>query len=276
MKSTFTALFSYILIALLFSTAPANGFGGRPALEVIEQLSKAAGRPAAKGTTEALERAMIREGSIALDAARRGGLGLPEAAARHGDDVFRFAVRVPESAAALAARSDELLPLARIYGDDFLRLEARVPGLGDDAARLFSEKDSLRRLANLPSEQAREIVSYANYATNAKVSMQLLRAVERGGPEVLSRLDPKKILALGLSSAMIVAATGVPITAITAPEELAETARFLGFPVFWSIGIGILGVGLVATLALAARLGVKFTGLWKRRSASTGPAAPLT
>lgn len=272
MKSPFKSLFCSILVALLFSNAPANGFGGRPALEVIEQLSKAAGRPAAKGATEALERAMIREGSAALDAARRGGLGLPEAAARHGDEVFHCAVRVPESAAALAARADELLPLARKYGDDFLRLEARVPGLGDDAARLFTEKDSLRRLVNLPSEQAREIISYANYATDAKVPMQLLRAVERGGPKVISRLDPKKILALGLSSAMIVAATGVPITAISAPDELAETARFLGLPVFWSIGIGLLGIGLVATLALATRLGVKFTRLWKRRSASTDPA----
>lgn len=103
--------------------------------------------------------------------------------------------------------------------------------------------------------------------------MQLLNAVERGGPEVLRNLDSKKILALGLSSAMIVAATAVPITAITAPEELAETARFLGLPVFWSIGIGLLGIGLVATLALATRFGVRFSQVWKHRP--TDPTTPL-
>lgn len=235
---------------------PAPAFTGRPALEVIEQLSRAAGRAPARGAAEALERALVREGDAALEMARRGGLGLPEAAARHGDEVFRYAVRVPEAAPALAARADELLPLARAHGEDLLRLEARVPGLGGDAARLFPQGDALRRLSRLPPDQARDIISYAHHATDAEAPLLLLRAVERGGGAVLRRLDPKTILALGLSSAMVIGSAGGAVAIGSSPESFIAMLRSLSLPVAGSLGLVILAIGLVLAAALAWRLGL--------------------
>jgi len=228
----------------------------RPVTELIEQLSKTAGRAPARGATEALEQAFRREGAAALDAARRGGLGLPEAAARHGDDVFRFAVRVPEAAPALAARADDLLPLARRHGDDFLKLEARIPGLGDDAVQLYPSGGDLRRLTALPPDEARTVVSYAAHATDAKAPRLLLDAVVRGGGEVLRQLDAKKILALGLSSAMVIAASGGAVAVASAPESFIDTLQALGLPVSSATAIVILACGAVLALALAKRLNV--------------------
>lgn len=244
------------LLLMITDLDPVEASVTRPALEVIEQLGKAVGRTPGKGAVEALQRAIAREGDSALEAARRGGLGLAEAAARHGDEVFSLAVRVPGSAPALAARADELLPLVRRHGDDVLRLEVSLPGLADDAARLFPEREALRRLSVLPSDQARRTIAYADRAVDGRAPRRLLDAVEKTGGAVLDRLDAKKILALGLSTAMVVAATGGSVSAISAPEPFFEAVTSLGLPFTLSLALVLAAIGSIAAIAFARRVGV--------------------
>src|SRR5690606_22998927 len=143
----------------------------------------------------AMERAFLAHGQDALEIIRHQGLGLAESTARHGDEIMSLAVRVPESAPLFVHRAEELLPLARRYGDDFLRLEARIPGLGEDAFRLYQRPGEISRVLQLPPEQAKQLISYASHARDPHASSALLRAVEEKGPTVLERLDPRKILA---------------------------------------------------------------------------------
>lgn len=214
-------LLSFLTIALLVSVHPLPAAPTRPVVEALEQLAARAGRVPAKGAAEALEAAFRAHGDRALQAAHQGGIELAEAAARHGNDVFAMAVRVPQAAAAIATRADVLLPLARRHGDDFLRLEAKVPGLAEDAFRVFTDKKDIARLLKLPAEEARQVLIYAAHATDPAAARHLLKAVETKGPGFLAKLDNAKILATGLSVSMIIAAAGV---SLTAGEAVAETA----------------------------------------------------
>jgi hypothetical protein len=261
-------LFILPFLLVIVNVDPARASVARPALEVLEQLGKAAGRSPGRGAVEALQRAVSREGDAALEAARRGGLDLAEAAARHGDEVFSLAVRIPEAAPALAARADELLPLVRRHGYEILHLEGALPGLADDAARLFPERESLRRLSVLPPDQARMTIAYADRAVDAGAPQRLLDAVEQSKGAVLHRLDAKKILALGLSTAMVVAATGGSVSAITAPEPFFEAVTSLGFPIASTLALVLAVMGAISAIALARRLGVG-----KRRDRKTGGSA---
>ena len=173
------------------------------ATEVLEQVAKIAGRAPAPGAAAALETAYRVEGRAALDATKVAGIALPEAAAKFGPDVYRLAVRVPEAASVIAVRAETLLPLASRYGDDILRIDARMPGLAESAVKSFPEGADISRLAKLPTNQAKAVISFSAHATEKQAPRALLDAVEKSGGSVLERIKPSTVLAGGLSVAMI-------------------------------------------------------------------------
>jgi len=225
----------------------------KPVAEAIEQLSKLAGRAPATGAAEALEIAWRANGKAALEAAKRGGLGLTEAAARHGDDVMKMAVRVPESAAVLAARADKVLPLARKFGDDILRIEAKAPGLADDAARIFPAAGDLRRLVALPEDELRGVISFASHASDSAAARTLLAAVENQGGSVLTKLKPGQILAGGLSTAMVIAASGGAVAVASSPPILPQMFNSILAKIGTPVGIVLAFLVLVIALPLTVR-----------------------
>jgi hypothetical protein len=184
--------------AFIPSTAP-----GSLATEVLEGVAKIAGRAPTPGAVAALEAAYKVEGRAALDATKIAGIALPEAAAKYGPDVYRLAVRVPEAASVIAYRAETILPLASRYGDDILRIEARMPGLAESAVKSFPEGTDISRLAKLPTNQAKAVISFSAHATEKQAPRALLDAVEKSGGSVLERINPSTVLAGGLSVAMI-------------------------------------------------------------------------
>lgn len=256
---TIQALLITVVAAVLTLTSQiSNASLVKPVAEAIEQLAKLAGRVPAAGAAEALEIAWRVNGKAAIEAAERGGLGLTEAAARHGDDVMKMAVRVPESAAVLASRADRVLPLARAFGDDILRIEARAPGLADDAARIFPAAGDLRRLAALPETELRGVVSFASHASDPAAARTLLAAVEKQGGSVLTKLKPGQILAGGLSTTMVIAASGGAVAVASSPPILPQLVNIImakiGTPVGMVLGFLVLVIALPPTLRLAGFL----------------------
>jgi len=236
-----------------------------PVAEVIEQLAKLAGRVPAKGAAEALEIAWRASGKAALEAAERGGLGLAEAAARHGDDVMKMAIRVPEAAPVLAARAHEVLPLARKYGDDILRIEARAPGLAGDAVRVFPASGDLRRLAALPERELGEVLSYTSHAADPTAARTLLSAVEKQGGSFLAKLNPKQILAGGLSTAMVIAASGGAVAVVKSPPLLSQIVDAVLAKVGTPVGIALGCLILIVAMPLAMRLAHLIWRISRRR-----------
>lgn len=233
-------------LALLVAAPPIANAAARPVLEVIEEIAKISGKVPSKGAAEALEAAFKTEGDAALKAAASGGIELAEAAAKHGDGVFRAAVRVPDIVQTLGRDADVLMPLAGRYGDDVFKLEAKAPGLAATAVDAFPEKELLARLNDLPANQAKRVIQLSSYATEPAAARALLEGVERKGATVLERLTPAQIRATGLSVAMVtaatsgpIAATALPIAAAGAPGEAADAA---------GRAITIIGLAVVAVL----------------------------
>jgi hypothetical protein len=242
---------------LLALNVPASASLARPVAEVIEFLGKKSGKSVGKPAAEALDLAYRKSGHAALDAARLGGLGLPEAAARYGPDVMDMAVRVPGSAPILAARAEELVPLARRYGDDFLRIETREPGLGKGAVAIFNQPGELERLVKLKPDEMQKVIKFADHATEPAAARALLAAVEKKGGVVLARLSPKQILATGLSTGMVVAASGLAVSAVNSPEIARDVLNH-------SIDKGLTVAGWLGALLLTVYLSPRIIGgIWR-------------
>ena len=198
------------ILALLLATlkVPAQSVLGRGAEAAVEAATRVSGRaiePAARRIViESLEHVALSVGDDALRAARNGGLELCEAAAVHGDEIWRIAAKAsPEGARALALRPGELLPLARRIGPEVLELEAKVSGLpvhvsqqfGDDAVRYFA--------VQVPAKDATRLVGLAQRADSQATRELLLNTYKDKGAAFLQRFDWKVVLATGLSTAMI-------------------------------------------------------------------------
>lgn len=242
-------LSSAMSLAIGWPQSAAASFA-RPVIEVAEQVAKLAGKKPSKAALEALEHGYRLHGEAALRAARRGGCELLEAAGRHGDEVYRMAREVPEAAPELAVHADTLVPLARQYGRPVLEIASHAPGLADDAARLFPSQSDLSRLAKLPKDQAEAVIKLSHHAKEADVPSKLLKAVERTGGKVLRRIDPKMVLAAGLSLAMIEAASAGGEAVRNSPSEFFKTGKEVMMPPT----IGVAAALLIIGLAIAWRI----------------------
>ena len=183
-----------------------------------------------------------------------------EAAARHGDEVFRLATRVPEAAPALAARAGELLPLVARHGDDVLRIEAKLPGVATDLCRVFPHADDLARLARLQPQVLQQTAAYSTHAVNPAASRLLLRMAERQGGAFLKNLSPGQILASGLSLSAVITAAGGFTAFWRYPDQVIPIVKdlLLGLcgPAAQALAWMTFLVGIVIALALAEKLGV--------------------
>lgn len=213
-----TALFRLLIVPLIFLSSllspPASANPATRALtsqidEVIEAAAIRSGRGSLssglrKTLTEQVEKAAVQYGDDILKATESGGLELVESASRHSDFVWKACARVPEASRALALRADELVPLAKHYGDDVLRLEAREPGLASKTVVAFGQ-EGLETLArnDIPKADLYRILSYAGKADSPATAKQMLDGYLRDGAAFLERLPAKQIIAYGLSAAMV-------------------------------------------------------------------------
>jgi hypothetical protein len=123
--------------------------------ETIEIAAKVSGKhlspSAARAAVSSLSKAAARHGDDVLRVTREGGLEALSRGAQYGS-AFWHAARHAEPAAlrSLLLHTDELLPLARRLGPDFLKLEAKVPGVAARAVELFGD-DAVKILASLPA-----------------------------------------------------------------------------------------------------------------------------
>ena len=255
-----TEVLTLILFIVMTPPQQAHAIAAKPVIESLEELGRLAGRVPSRGAAEALEIAFRAHGRVALETAEHGGLGLVEAAARHGDEVFRLASRFPEAAPALGARAGELLPLVARRGEDVLRIEAKLPGVAEHACQVFPQPTDLSRLARLKPEVLRKTVAFGTHAAAPATSRQLLRMAERLGGELFKNLKPQTILAGGLSLSMVIAAGGGVFAMWRAPEELfdmiSDVFKGLAGPSAQAISWIVLLAGIVTVLALAEKLGV--------------------
>ena len=266
-------LLAALAAAVLVSTPPdaAGAPVGRAVSEVIDAVARASGRGVGRGSAEALEAAFRAHGDRVLDAARRGGLEFIEAGARHGDEFWAMAARVPDAAPHLARNADSLIPLARRHGDEVLRLEARLPGMAESAARAFPSAAELRRLNALPGDEAMRVVAYSSHAKSRLAARMTLRGAEKQGGNFLNRMDNSKILTSGLSLSAVILALGTAVAANRAPGELfAAIADVLG-----PVGIGVAIIVVLLGLILAWKF-ARWLGLLGRKKAEPTAESPVS
>ena len=216
--------------------APAVKVGAKyldNALEIASKVSWKTLTPAGrKLALTQLRNTVVKHGDEAILAARKGGFELLAVAEKHGDDVWKFASRVPSGARALAMRPRELLPLTRRIGTEVLELEAKSPGItrhvvknfGDDGVRYFAK--------HVPTRDAARLVGYVEKADSPATRRMLLDHYKKGGTLFLEKLKWKQIMAGGLSAGAITAAyqisdgiqEGLMTVAKSSPETFHITA----------------------------------------------------
>lgn len=199
--------------------------------KLVAQALKQAGRETLEaGAREAAEHAAataIRKfgASGAEELVQRGGLELLEAGAKHGDEILKAARRIPEATRYLGARPAEALGLVTRYGDDALRLEARVPGMTEQAVAQFG-RGELAVLAKVPSSEITQLVGYAARADSPATRRALLESWKKNGSFVLRELDKSKALIItgGLTVSMIKVSDGLEDGIRQMPERIPSEA----------------------------------------------------
>ncbi len=212
-----------IIFALVFCglvAFPVHAVGGKVVVEalskwgddLLEVGAKVSGRTLSKAEKATLGKVLMKSAITYGDDAmeriiRKGGLEVLEQSAKHGDDFLRLCKAVPDASRALAMHTDDLLPIAKRIGPDFLRLECKAPGLakriveefGDDAARVV--------LAKSPGYSAR-LLSFAGKADSPATKTMLYECYKnsKNSKAFLDSLNWKHIMAGGLSVSMITAA----------------------------------------------------------------------
>ena len=183
--------------------------GGKTAGEVAELALKRSGRmltPALKKTTEeAIVRASKQYGDDVLKVVANGGQEAIEQGAKHGEAFWRLGAQVPEAARRLTLNADDLLPIAKRIGPDFLKLEAHAPGLGMKAVAAFSD-DAVKYIVKLPFKDAAAIIAYGAKPDSQKTLQLLLKTYEKSGSAILKHLNGPRIIAYGLTSSMVITA----------------------------------------------------------------------
>ena len=191
------------------STQAVVAVSGKTAGEVAELALKRSGRmltPALKKTTEeAIARASRQYGDDVLKVVANGVQEAIEQGAKHGEAFWRLGAQVPEAARRLTLNADDLLPIAKRIGPDFLKLEARAPGLGMKAVAAYSD-DAVKYIVKLPVKDAADIIAYGAKTDSQKTLQLLLKTYEKSGSAILKHLNGPRIIAYGLTSSMVITA----------------------------------------------------------------------
>jgi hypothetical protein len=249
-------LFCLILLSgcsLFLSAAPA----GKLILKTVEAAAKVSGKslsPAARSAAvSALTQAVTKYGDEAIRITRQGGLETLKQGMRYGDEFWRAARHAdPAALRSLALHTEELLPIAQRIGPAFLKLEAKVPGLGAKAVSVFGD-DAVKALAELPADDTLRLLGLAQKSRKKGIEKMLLKAYSLvpDKEKFLTAFDWKKIMATGLSSAAVIAAyklshgaeEGLKTLAENDPERftalISETLAPFKWLIFFLVLLGI-------------------------------------
>ncbi|MBP5639634.1 MAG: hypothetical protein J6X55_09155 [Victivallales bacterium] len=205
--------------------------------ETLEAAAKKSGKtltPAVREASEhALKRACKQYGDDVMKAVAHGGLEALEQGEKHGKLFWELCAHVPQAARNLAIHADDIMPIAKRIGPEFLQLEAILPGLGKQAVGCFGD-DAVHFLIKLPKEDAAKLIGYGLKADSSATSKLLLECSQKTGGKILQHLEGKRIVALGLSAAMVTAAykistgveEGIKTTAEQSPEQFTRIATY--------------------------------------------------
>ena len=257
-----------VLLALSQGTAAASTsvvlkFGVKYFDDAIDIASKISGKQLSSAERKLalfqLRNAAVKHGDKAILAARKGGLELISAAGKYGDDVWKFASKVPAGARALAMHTRELLPLTRRIGTGVLQLESKVPGLAKHVVKNFGDNGIGYFAKHVPAKDATRLVGFARRADTPATRQMLMNYYKKGGTRFLDKLDWKHIMAGGLSAAAITAAyqvgdglqEGFKNISKSSPETAGKTASHaidrLSLPIVVPatlLGLGLAGIWL--------------------------------
>lgn len=214
--------------------------------ETIEFAAKVSGRTLSplskKAALKALTKAFEKYGDDVLKMTRHGGLEALKIGNKYGDDFWRLARNAePSAVRSLVLHSDDLIPIAKRLGSDFMLLESKVPGLGAKIVSEFGD-DAARTLARTASaDDMSKLLAYAGKADSAATKKLLYDSYQKGGSKVLNALNWKNIMAAGLSAAMITGAykvtdgieDGLKIVAEKEPEKFVDAINNVVSPVRW-------------------------------------------
>ncbi len=255
----------FILATLLCITLSSPVLANPLTRRLVAEALKVSGRETLEaGAREAAERAAATAiqrlgGEGAEKLIKSGGYELLEAAAKHGDDVLTQAARCPAAARYIGARPQEALSLGTRLGDDAILLEARVPGMAEQAATLLG-RESLPRLAQVAPAEVTRLIGYAARADSPATRRVLQQSWKKHGSALLGELDKHKTLILtgGLTASMIIVADGVQDAIQDIPEKVPEAAEALSRAV---------GAGIATSLIIATSGGLMALAgwLWLRR-----------
>lgn len=261
------------LVTLILCTAAlglGQAYGSATSRGLVELALRLGGKEVLeRGAREGAERAAAQAiqklgGEGAEKAVQHGGLGLLQAGAKYGDEVWDLARSTPEAARLLGARPQQALELSRKLGPAALQLEARVPGMAERAATQFGT-DSLPRLAQAPPAQVQQLIGYAEHATEPAVRTRLFELWVQRGDSVLTVLSKHKtlILAGGLGLKLLddVKAVTTVLADKVPAEDVAHAVRQVGSGL--SLGIIIAASGLALALVILA------VWVWRRGPSAT-------
>lgn len=202
------ALFCVALTMNVMFAGPVRAIVSEAIEFAAKRSGKALGPLAKKATGEAIEKACTRYGDDVLKAIKSGGLEAVEQGAKHGDDFWRLCKLNPQAARSLALNADTLIPHAKRIGPEFLQLEGKLPGLALEATKHYGD-DAIRTLAKIPKDDAAKLITFAKHADSPKTVSKLFANYSKYGSKFLKALDAKKIVALGLTGAMLMVSDNI-------------------------------------------------------------------
>lgn len=262
-KCLLTFLFLWCSLSLMAFPA------GKTIQETIKIAAKVSGKvlsPAAQhAAAQALSKAVARYGDDALKVTRSGGLEALKQGRRYGDAFWKVARHAdPVAIRSLALHTEELLPIAKRIGPEFLQLEAQVPGVAAKAAALFGD-DAVKALSKAPADDISRLVGLAQRAESPAARRLLFKryASVPDKEKFLKALDWKKIGAIGISTASIVGAyklgSGVEEGLVTLAKNNPEA-----FATVLSDGIAPFRWLLFAMLVLVLWPLINFLWKWSK------------
>ena len=258
--------FVFIIMAVISSAFAVPVSATRKAVsKTIEAAAKKSGKALTPAMRKASEKALLQAskqyGDDGFKVVSRGGLEALEQGGKHGKIFWELCAHTPQAARSLALHADDLLPIAKRIGPEFMKLEAHVPGLGKQAVTCFGD-DAAKLLVKMPADDAARLIRFGAKADSPRTAKMLLDGCQKTSGAILKHLDGKRIVALGLSAAMVTAAykvsdgieDGLTEIASESPEHFTNV---VARPLIWG---GVCGFLMIAWFLFPIRtwLGMRF------------------
>ena len=211
------------------------------AVTVAARKSGKALSPAMRNAAElAVEKAVANYGDDVLKTVAHGGLETLDAGTKYGDDFWRLCHNAtPDAVRSLALHADDLMPIAKRVGPDFMTLEGKVPGLGSKIVQTFGD-DAVKGLSKAPADDIAKLIGYAEKADNPQTVSLLYQTYRKDNGKFLRHLNWKTIMAGGLSAAAITAAYNTSAGVKNGIETVAAKSPMGFWIVFCILGIILL------------------------------------